>query len=301
MVAVLRIKRLVATVVLGVLLVGLLFSLADRTRRVFFGVSSGVTLEGIQIGGYLEHEVEGLITALAIEKGRLPQNANIDKETGRPVLERYGLMVEVDGTLARVMKARRGEKLKLQTIVIKPEYTVEDIDNLTREIGTFSTGVPGSENRYNNIILATKALNNTLVLPGQVISFNETVGPRTPEGGYLPAPIMSGEGHAMGTGGGVCQVATTLYNAVLKAKMKIVERSPHGAPVSYVAPGMDATVDYPTLDLKFQNSLPYPVLIRGEAVNRTVTFWILAPADRELPEEEKDSGSTETDTDREEP
>jgi len=284
-----RAKRTLVAVALGLFLISTVFGMANRVRRYFYGVRSGVTLEGIPIGGFLEHELEGLVMALAIEQGRFPQNANIDKATGKPILERYGLMVEVDGTIARVMHARRGEKVPLQRIVIDPDYKVSDIDNMTKVIGAFSCGIPGSENRYNNIILASKALNNTLVYPGQVISFNETVGPRTPEGGYLPAPIMSSEAHAMGTGGGGCQGGTTLYNAALNANLKIVERSPHGAPVSYVPPGMDATVDYPSLDLKFKNTLSYPVLIQGEAGGRVCSFRIMAPAGA-LPKESPGKG-----------
>jgi len=112
-----------------------------------------------------------------------------------------------------------------------------------------------------------KSINNTLVWPGEVFSFNEATGPRTPERGYLPAPIILNGGFDVGYGGGVCQVSSTVYNAALLAKLPIIERHAHTKPVHYVPEGKDATVNYGYLDMKFMNNRDGPLIIKTTLQN----------------------------------
>src|SRR5690606_17886713 len=121
-------------------------------------------------------------------------------------------------------------------------------------IGSYSTWFHGSPARHQNISTALKSVNNTMIWPGEVFSFNDTTGPRTPERGYLPAPIILNGDYDVGYGGGVCQVSSTVYNAALAANLTILERHSHTRPVHYVPEGYDATVDYGWLDLKWQNN-----------------------------------------------
>lgn len=123
-------------------------------------------------------------------------------------------------------------------------------------VGDFKTYFnPAQTDRVHNIRLAAKALDGFCLRPGQILSFNAVVGPRTVGRGYREALVIEGEKFVPGIGGGVCQVSTTLYNAALLAGLKIVERTAHGLKVDYVEPGLDATVVDGLIDLKIGN--PY--------------------------------------------
>ncbi len=117
--------------------------------------------------------------------------------------------------------------------------------------------------RKHNIFLASKSINNTFVDVGAEFSFNLTVGERTEKRGYKTSKIIVGGEFVDGVGGGVCQVSTTLYNAVIMAGLKIVEYHPHTLPVSYVAPSFDAMVNSNTADLKFINNTHNPIIIKA--------------------------------------
>ncbi len=131
------------------------------------------------------------------------------------------------------------------------------------EIISFSTEILNKdEDRVHNIKIAAEDINHTVVEPDEIFSFNGVVGKRTESKGYEEAPILLGNGKkGEGTGGGVCQISTTLYNAARKADLKIVERHRHSEPVPYVEEGKDATVVYNSKDLRFKNTLDYPIEI----------------------------------------
>src|SRR5690606_13642888 len=111
-----------------------------------------------------------------------------------------------------VLQATGGTELKVERVEIVPQLRTEHLAELTKVLGDFSTPVMGSPARVNNIRLSLAAINNTLVLPGEVFSFNGVVGERTPEKGYRSARIILGEAVVPGVGGGICQTSTTLYN-----------------------------------------------------------------------------------------
>jgi vancomycin resistance protein YoaR len=131
------------------------------------------------------------------------------------------------------------------------------------EMVSFSTAFSTANlNRVHNIRLAAQVLDGVLVEPGEVFSFNETVGDTTKDLGYRPAPIIVNRRLVEGIGGGVCQVSTTLYNAVLLAGLSVTERTNHSLQVGYVPPGLDATVAFGWLDFKFLNQREHAVWIR---------------------------------------
>jgi vancomycin resistance protein YoaR len=137
---------------------------------------------------------------------------------------------------------------------------------------------PDAANRNHNITLAAKAINGVAVRPGEVFSYNETVGPTSKARGYKLSQIFKNGRKLKGYGGGVCQVSSTLYNAVDAAGMQIVERHPHSRKVSYVPPGRDAATSYGSSDFKFKNTQPYPIVIEAATTASSVTVTISAAA-----------------------
>ena len=119
-----------------------------------------------------------------------------------------------------------------------------------------------SEERKSNVALAARSLNNVFVDVGAEFSFNRTVGERTVKRGYKPAKIIVNGEFVDGIGGGVCQVSTTLYNAVLLAGLNVIEYHPHSLPVGYVAPSFDAMVNSGWADLKFINGTHNPIILK---------------------------------------
>ncbi len=132
----------------------------------------------------------------------------------------------------------------------------------SNEISSYATTLyDKNEHRVKNIKIAAEDLNHTIIDAGEVFSFNDTVGKRTKEKGYEEAPILVSGEKSKGTGGGVCQVSTTIYNAALDADLKIIERHRHSKEVSYVPEGKDAAVVYGAKDMRFKNTKDYPIEI----------------------------------------
>lgn len=129
-------------------------------------------------------------------------------------------------------------------------------------------------NRTTNLKLSASKINGTVLLPGEVFSYNQVVGKRTIEAGYKDAAIYSGGKVVDGLGGGICQISSTLYDAVVLANLEIVERSNHGFVTSYLDAGWDATVVYGAIDFKFKNSRKYPIKIVASVSNGVAEFQI---------------------------
>jgi len=151
--------------------------------------------------------------------------------------------------------------------------TKEKLQTVDTKLSTFSSNFSSSPiGRSTNITLATRSINNTLVMPGQSFSFNGRVGQRTAAKGYQQAPVDIGTKVSSDFGGGICQVSTSLYNTVIRANIKSTERNNHTIPSTYIPLGMDATVDWGNLDYKFKNTLAYPVYIESIVNNKILTF-----------------------------
>jgi len=157
---------------------------------------------------------------------------------------------------------------------IQPFITTEDISAIDSVLGSFSTYFyPGD--RGDNIWLAANAISHKLVKSSWTFSFNDTVGERTWGNGYKVAGVIINGRPAEDYGGGVCQVSSTLYNAVLLAGLTPTERTPHFYQSTYVAPGRDATVADGYLDFKFRNDFPHNVYLIAEAYGSTLSVYIL--------------------------
>ncbi|SES01035.1 Vancomycin resistance protein YoaR, contains peptidoglycan-binding and VanW domains [Gracilibacillus ureilyticus] len=167
-------------------------------------------------------------------------------------------------------------RIEVPTMEIHSNVDSELLANIrTQQVGHYVTYFnSNNEERSHNIFLASEAINNHVVFPGKTFSFNEVVGKRTEEKGYLPAPeIVEGE-LTEGIGGGICQVSSTLYNAVDRAGVEMVERYSHSKKVPYVPPGRDATVSWYGPDFTFKNNLNQPLLIRSKVKEGKVMIEI---------------------------
>lgn len=206
------------------------------------------------------------LTDLSNKINRDPQNARLEFKKGERLLipEVYGVKMDIEGSYSRLVEAiNKGDReLQVAVNMIKPNITSEDLRDISYKISTFTTTFnPQDVNRTSNLILAAKNISGALVRPGEIYSLNKGIGPRVIEAGFKEAPVIINGKLVPGIGGGVCQIATTVYNAVLRADLKIVERFHHSFPVSYVPPGQDATLSGDILDLKFQNNSSYPIYL----------------------------------------
>ena len=167
-------------------------------------------------------------------------------------------------------------KLSLPYEANLPRVTAEMLAPVDTLLGTFTTSyASSSRNRASNVEVAARAIDGTILMPGEEFSYNKIVGPRSSENGYRLAPVIVSGQLQPGIGGGVCQVSTTVYNAALLSNLKIVKRSHHSHPVPYVPAGRDATVVYGAIDLKFRNTTDAPIVIEAETGGRKLTVRIL--------------------------
>ncbi|BCB03473.1 hypothetical protein KH172YL63_16060 [Bacillus sp. KH172YL63] len=194
-----------------------------------------------------------------------PQNAFID-ETNNIVQEHPGTMLN-DGKFrasANEFLFSKGDlHLEAPLLILYPRVDSETLAHIrTKLIGSYITYFNTfNKERTKNITLATEKINNAVVFPGEVFSFNEVVGKRTKEKGYEKAPVIVRGELSEDIGGGICQVSSTLFNAVDRAGVAILERYHHSKRVPYVPLGRDATVSWYGPDFTFRNDYNQPVLI----------------------------------------
>ena len=142
-------------------------------------------------------------------------------------------------------------------------------------LSTFSTKYAVSnKNRTTNLILAENKVNGTVLMPGETFSYNKVVGARTISAGYKEAAIYVQGKVVDGLGGGICQITSTLYNAVVYANLEIVQRSNHQFVPSYVTASRDATVVYGAIDFQFKNNRNYPIKLVCSVSNGIANFQI---------------------------
>lgn len=269
------------------LIIVLLFGLAllvfyqpfrlDHWYRKAFGVAEGVRVGGVELGGRLPAEVRKILLKEAEHTLCWPSAAKIDKN-GVVTPEVRGLILDVEETFKEAMLASPYTEILPVYVDLCPAVTAEEIFALVRPVGSYFTIIAGTEARLTNIRLAAQLVDYMILMPGEVFSFNQTVGQPTVERGFLEAPVIVKEELVPGVGGGICQVSSTLYNAVLQASLQVVERFSHSKQVTYVPPGQDATVAYDYMDFKFRNSSNSLLLLRSVVRGRRLEVTIYGPA-----------------------
>lgn len=191
-----------------------------------------------------------------------------------------GRAVDQEALTAAISQALKGKNfdavITAQVNNVEPEFSEEVAREKYKTVVTFTTQTTANSNRNTNVRLASEKLNGTVVQPGEEFSFNQVVGERTEAKGYKSAAAYSNGDVVQEIGGGVCQVSSTLYNAVLRAGLKTTYRRSHTYEPSYVTPGTDAAISWGGPDYKFVNNSSAAVGIRASYANQTATVSIYA-------------------------
>lgn len=217
------------------------------------------------------------INAIYNEIHKDPVNAYYSTDPYEVHKEEDGLDFNITLEEAQKLVEQDQESFTIPLKVVKAKVTVKDLPSeaFPNLLATYSTTYStGNANRATNIALAAKSVNGYVLMPDETFSYNSTVGQRTAARGYKEAGVYVNGEVTTGLGGGICQVSSTLYNAVLLTNLEIVERTNHTFKPGYVPAGQDATVSWGSPDFKFKNNRNYPIKIVASASNGTITFNI---------------------------
>jgi vancomycin resistance protein YoaR len=212
-----------------------------------------------------------------------PRNATylVKENNVKLVPETNGQEVNIQENVGRVEKAllREGDRqVPLAVTEKKPPVTSQTYESMGIQgvVASFTTSFQASQpSRKHNIKVASQAFNNIIIKPNDNFSFNKIIKEKKIDRLYKVAKIIKNNKFVLGDGGGVCQVSTTLYNTVLKANLKIIERAHHSMPVAYVPLGQDATVSEGAVDLIFKNDTNKSILLLTDVNNKRLTFYLL--------------------------
>ncbi len=239
-----------------------------------------VMLEGKNVGGMTESEIMENLKTYAASFDEEAVDAVFDETTWEIQPEKEGRTLDVKRTLDAVMNAGEGENIRYVVQRQLPQVTSDKLNVNVVEIGSYTTPLlDRSVSRVNNIDLASEKISGLKLAPGEEFSFNKVVGRRTEAKGYEEAPIIirteDGPEKGYGIGGGICQLSSTIYNAVEEGGLEITERHMHSKNVGYVPKGEDATVAYGKVDFKFRNSKQYPIMIVVNLSSKSLTVRII--------------------------
>ncbi|HVS85697.1 MAG TPA: VanW family protein, partial [Gaiellaceae bacterium] len=180
-----------------------------------------------------------------------------------------------DAVLAAALR-RANRVADLAVSTARPKLTTQAAERygITGVVGRYTTDYTGIPNRIHNVQLVAHLVDDKLIAPGAVFSFNGTTGARTAAKGFLEAPVIINGEVTTGLGGGVCQVSTTVFNAAFDAGLPILTRTNHALYISHYPQGRDATVDYPDVDLKFRNDTGHWLLLRTDVGSYSLTVTL---------------------------
>ncbi len=225
---------------------------------------------------YDEEMVKNEVKTLAAQKNIAPVDASMKRENGKFIIteDQRGLEINQEAVVSAIKETLALNKesvIVVTTSSVRANRTSEYFEKSKDLIGTYATTYKGGDaNRITNMKVAASKLNNSVVYPGEIFSTNIAFGPSTAENGYKPAPTIVGGKLVDDYGGGVCQVSSTLYNAILYAELDVVERQNHSLKVGYTDYGFDATLAGDYIDLKFRDSTDNPVYIESYLTDNKV-------------------------------
>lgn len=206
-----------------------------------------------------------------------PQDAYIIEDPFQVVVDKEGIDFAITMDEAKTLFAELKDEYVIPLKITKANVTVSSLGSraFPDELSVFTTRYDaGNVSRTTNLSIACSKLNGYVIQPGEIFSYNKVLGKRSVENGYREAAIYTSNGVENGLGGGICQISSTLYNAVLMANLGIEERHNHSYTTSYSDPGRDATVAYGSLDFKFKNTRKYPVKIEAYIKSGVATIRI---------------------------
>ncbi len=209
-----------------------------------------------------------------------PVDDSLDMKNYQVIPGAWGYEFDLDAAAALVAAGTDGETIAIPMTLREPEIHGNKV-YFRDVLGHCETKHTQDENRNNNLRQACKSMDGLILQPGEVFSYNDTLGPRTKENGYLRAGAYSGWELVQAYGGGICQGSTTIYGAALYADLEIVHRRNHGYMVGYVEPGLDATVNWGGPDFQFRNSSHFPIKIAAEVSDGMVKVTILGTEERD--------------------
>ncbi len=209
-----------------------------------------------------------------------PVDDSLDMENFTVIPGAWGHHFDLDAAQKQVAAAAWGETLSIPMIFQEPEIYGDEV-YFRDLLGYCETKHTDDENRNNNLRKACESMDGLILQPGEVFSYNDTLGPRTRDNGYLRAGAYSGWELVQAYGGGICQGSTTIYGAALHADLEIVQRKNHGYKVGYAEPGLDATVNWGGPDFQFRNSTHFPIKIAAEVADGFVKVSILGTEERD--------------------
>lgn len=211
-----------------------------------------------------------------------PVDAMMEEGTFEVKEALYGYGFDLDLAQAALNDTQYGETLEIPFERIAPEILSESLSGvLFRDVlGTYTASSASDPDRDVNLAQACKAINGMVLYPGDRFSYNNALGERTEANGYKPGASYSGNETVYTIGGGICQVSSSLYYCALVADLEILERECHAFAPSYMPLGVDATVNWGTLDFIFRNNMDYPIRIEASASGGKVTVSILGTDER---------------------
>ena len=211
-----------------------------------------------------------------------PKNAEVTVNSGKVSIkdEVIGKSIDENELHKKLLENINGNVDEEKTIEIvlkdtQPKIKAEDLKKITGKISEYSSSyVNTGDGRVKNMQIAAETVSGTIIMPGEEFSYNELIGDTTPDKGYEKANTYVGDEIVPDYGGGICQVSTTLYRAVMRANIRSTERMNHSMIVSYSEPGLDATVANGYIDYKFVNTYDFPIYIQGYVNGGVVNFSI---------------------------
>lgn len=206
-----------------------------------------------------------------------PKDAYYEKEPFKIYTEVEGVDFAISTEEAKQMVQTKQDEYRIPLKLTPASKTINDIglEAFPYLISDFTTKYDASnKNRSQNLAIAAGKINGTVLMPGEEFSFNQVVGKRTIQEGYKDAKIYQDGQVVDGLAGGICQISSTLYNAVVKANLEVTERRNHSFTTSYIRAGQDATVVYGVIDFKFKNTRTYPIKISASVESGIAEFKI---------------------------
>lgn len=224
-------------------------------------------------------KLEAALNAKSAQIFKAPKDAVVRRISGQMVVEesQNGQKLDVAALVEHILSIVEHDwnganiYMEMPVINIAPAHTTEEVAVISDLIGAYKTSFAGSpDGRVLNIKNGAAKLENHVVYPGEEFSFLSMMVPFSYENGYAMAGTYKDGRQVDGIGGGICQVSSTLYNAVLRAELTVTARSNHMMTVGYVPLGADATIANPSVDFRFRNDMDTPILIESYTSGTTL-------------------------------